>query len=410
MRSCRLLCALAAVLVSCFAPVVLALFPWDVEITADSTLTGDENTVCAQMTSSYGIALSYDEGVVMRLTNFPSSWASSISPRCRLSYTTCNQNDASAQFESTGSLHSIYNGVHAYGVTLLSSISVNSGEKLFLSCSSLQNPPSGIYSMAVSAGASSPYNSSYASGAVNIAIYSELQNKDALYVGLSFATNKRPTQALYNTAIDVFSKATYKSAIVTSSVGIGGALYYPPGTDVNTASLATWAKSVVAAESNSSITIVQQNEIKLSPRVSELGASTGTLLFLIKIVPSIDFTLDSMYAALTTDTALAYMEGRLPRGHKDITGAAVMKSALLATCFNNVRDSDESDVDCGNNEGDCYACNAGQSCHSDSDCWTALCSNGVCAQPAANSAAGNGPAAMAVFALATIAIVFGAML
>ncbi len=57
-------------------------------------------------------------------------------------------------------------------------------------------------------------------------------------------------------------------------------------------------------------------------------------------------------------------------------------------CSNGLIDFDESDVDCGGIE--CFSCDAGSACSSDSDCSVGWCNNGVCDTPLCDDTILNG--------------------
>lgn len=52
------------------------------------------------------------------------------------------------------------------------------------------------------------------------------------------------------------------------------------------------------------------------------------------------------------------------------------------TCGDCIQNSDETDVDCG---GVCSPCRAGKMCGNDTDCWSGLCVNGLCALGSVNT-------------------------
>lgn len=57
------------------------------------------------------------------------------------------------------------------------------------------------------------------------------------------------------------------------------------------------------------------------------------------------------------------------------------------TCYDNSRNQDESDIDCG---GSCKPCPEGGRCRKNIDCVTGLCQNGFCVKPTATTQAGRG--------------------
>lgn len=58
-----------------------------------------------------------------------------------------------------------------------------------------------------------------------------------------------------------------------------------------------------------------------------------------------------------------------------------------ASCFDRVRDGDETGVDCG---GTCRVCTAGQTCSAPSDCESGACENGVCGAPSCSNGVRDG--------------------
>ena len=52
------------------------------------------------------------------------------------------------------------------------------------------------------------------------------------------------------------------------------------------------------------------------------------------------------------------------------------------TCGDCVKNGMETDVDCG---GECFPCRTGKTCTNDGECWSGLCSNGVCLAGSTNT-------------------------
>ena len=52
------------------------------------------------------------------------------------------------------------------------------------------------------------------------------------------------------------------------------------------------------------------------------------------------------------------------------------------TCGDCVKNGMETDVDCG---GECFPCRQGKTCTHDGECWSGLCSNGICAPGGTNT-------------------------
>ncbi|MEK6967337.1 MAG: hypothetical protein AABX51_01770 [Nanoarchaeota archaeon] len=62
-----------------------------------------------------------------------------------------------------------------------------------------------------------------------------------------------------------------------------------------------------------------------------------------------------------------------------LTGEAYVTILLQATCDDNLKNGDESDIDCG---GSCGACVTGKICNHDYECKSRTCINGICASSA----------------------------
>ena len=64
------------------------------------------------------------------------------------------------------------------------------------------------------------------------------------------------------------------------------------------------------------------------------------------------------------------------------------KPVVFATCGDNVKNGDETDVDCGG--GLCTTCNSGKACRLATDCRSKICSSGICAAATCSDQLHNG--------------------
>src|SRR6266850_7288004 len=64
------------------------------------------------------------------------------------------------------------------------------------------------------------------------------------------------------------------------------------------------------------------------------------------------------------------------------------KPVVFPTCGDNIKNADETDVDCGG--GLCPLCNTGKSCRLATDCRSKICSSGICAAATCTDQVRNG--------------------
>lgn len=80
---------------------------------------------------------------------------------------------------------------------------------------------------------------------------------------------------------------------------------------------------------------------------------------------------------------------------------------VAATCFDDIKDNGETDIDCGNTaESSCSACKPGQKCDEDSDCTTNICTSSICASGPDNAAAATGVSFAVAALLMLVAVIF----
>lgn len=75
-----------------------------------------------------------------------------------------------------------------------------------------------------------------------------------------------------------------------------------------------------------------------------------------------------------------------PKPNGAVCSIGNCKKGKCSTCFNGVKDGNETDRDCG---GKCPRCAIGRSCATRDDCASARCAGGTCAQCAENSQCGS---------------------
>jgi hypothetical protein len=63
-------------------------------------------------------------------------------------------------------------------------------------------------------------------------------------------------------------------------------------------------------------------------------------------------------------------------------------TTVFPTCTDNLKNADETDVDCGG--GLCTTCNTGKGCHVDTDCRSKLCKDGACLAATCDDKTRNG--------------------
>lgn len=76
--------------------------------------------------------------------------------------------------------------------------------------------------------------------------------------------------------------------------------------------------------------------------------------------------------------------------HVDANLDAAMDTTIpfdAGTCFDGVKDGDETDIDCG---GSCVACPVGEGCAKGTDCASGVCTAGKCAAPTCSDHVTNG--------------------